>query len=1032
MARYSYTSESGDAAVSSFSASTYAAARDGNGDDIVLIDGTEQINIGQDNDGSSYSVKQGFLIYDNTPASSEELVTSAHVALPGLSQFDYGTTTKQWALQAWDGAFDIPVSTGDFVAGDNLDDHTLLAQFDTIISQRPAPAIWRSGSAELRARASGSSPLKLLLASREQLRGFTPTNQDNIWLGTFESTIANRPVLNYSTTTLSSLTRVLSSSVQLTDGTHVYIDLDSGMPVVKHNPSGTTFNTVATLSTSAFALKDGARILALIRDGQNNLYVVGPSPSLVNGITIQAFVKGAGYSWTAKTALSNTIALPYEADINQVAATVHAVGGSTYIAAVVAHAQGQSMTNQAVVVSLSASAALAGSGTAVVDVVNIPAVNFAFPINATGNGIDILARAGGAGVVAAARFDLTLDGENEANVGLYRYVISGNGSFSTEPTASTASPSVQGSASAAPNADGDLRVKLIPISGSNFAMLWGARISVLTDVPNSLPAVTTGRDLIELDLATFPTDHYGPFDAVYDQSANKVWIYYFDIANSRRLMRTGFSVASGLPTGEETEVATGTGASGSTNLAIRLPIGAVDERRLLVHLGNRSGGGTHATVTIADTSLNQAPNVPVLTNPGTFNAAAAKTFSWLFSDNNVLDSQSAFQAQIRDQSSGTVVYDSNKVTSGLSSFVLPAETLSNVETYEWRVRVYDQVDQVSAYSAYQQFSTVDTGIVAITVPAVDNQAGLASPRLTVHWTYTADTGTQASYRVRVIRADTGATVFDSGFIFGPTVTSYTLNGLITDIEQRVEVMIEDDGSNISNTATRLVTPSFSAPNAPIITAQAMGDGSGITVSVVNPTPTGDLPPAGRNDIYRAISGTGEFIKVGEAARNSSFIDYGVAADVDYDYQAFAVADGQTASNIVEGVSISFFGVYIHRPANASGTVRHFLYGGATNSEEVTPTSTELRFVGRAYPVFEYGDQFSQQVSVNITVPFDEDWTASTSYLREIGRSRAVHCYRDGRGRKIFGVVNGTSEDDEQFGSTVSLSVVRVDYVEELP
>jgi len=454
-------------------------------------------------------------------------------------------------------------------------------------------------------------------------------------------------------------------------------------------------------------------------------------------------------------------------------------------------------------------------------------------------------------------------------------------------------------------------------------------------------------------------------------------------------------------------------------------------------LGNRTGGGTLSTVTLTYTTLNQVPNAPTLNNPGSFTATAPKTFTWSFSDPNSKDKQSAFQLQIRNATTLVSVLDTGKVTSTTAAYILAASTLSNTTNYEWRVRTYDTADQVGAYSNYQPFSTVTTGIAAITVPASDNLTGQVSPTLTIEWTFTVTApATQSDFRVKVIRTDTGATVFNSGFIAGPAIRTYTIQGLLSGVEQRIELVVEDSNGSLSNTATRLVTPNFSAPDQPTILAQpneTETEGSGILVTVVNPSPTGSLPPAGRNDVYRALTGTGDFVKIGEAPVNGSFVDYTAAANVLYDYQVLAVADGSTTSDIVGPVSTTFFGVYIHKASEPDSTIMHYLYGSTGNSDTVEAAGTELRFVGRAYPVYEFGDQLSESVNVDITIPFDEDHTEQVDYLREVVRSKETHCYRDSRGRKVFGVVRQVSPKNAgNLGTTVSLTVERVDYVEEKP
>lgn len=1023
MAVYSYLSNANDGYVSS-------NKQDDSGTPAAHTGGTT-LSVGQLGISSTaWDVYQGLTEYSHAAVPATELATSASMALQDLAHTPSGDS---WSLEVRDFDWGGTITAADWVPAANIPDHTLLCEFPRIRDERPMPKPMLSGGPGLRARVATTSPLRLLWNTSKQRLGLAASGNGDeyIYLGTNEAgTGYYRPKLDYYTTTVSSLTRVRSAAVQLSDGSHVWLDADTaGAVVLKHNPAGTTYSTVASLSigagTTQFASPAGADAFSVTRDSADNIYVAGQSGAAANDLLVQAFAKGAGYTWTAKTPRSSSMP-SYDTDINQVAAVWHQTSGAGHLAVLVAHEQGATLTGQTALAALSCSALLGGTGTALTAITAIVPSTAGFPINTSGTGLDILARTGGAGVIGGASGG-TGGTSSSPTVAVWRYTLSSGGAFSTSPTLSSPAGYFIGAA-----LDGDSTARLAAISATKFALLINSEVYVYSDSAATGLTQNGSRNLAAAGLTAYGAARIRPHDMVYDAGTNKLRVYYTDAANSRRLMRTGYNVSTNLLDLVETQVATNLGASGSSHLAIRMPRGAFDERRLLVSLANKTGGGVHSTVYLADAGLNQAPNAPVLTNPGTFPADQLKTLTWSFSDNNPLDVQSAYQLQIRVQSTGVSAYDSGKVASSSSAKALPGGTLSNSVLYEWQARTYDASDSVSAYSAYQQFQTSSAGVAAITSPAADNLAGLASPDLLVAWSFTVTPPTaQADYRIRVVRTDTSATLMDTGYIAGPAVTSYTIHGLISDVEQRIEVLLRDSGGSISNTATRLVTPSFSAPDAPTITAQANADGSGVAVSVTNPEPTGSLPPASTNDIYRALAGSGEWLKVAQCLANSSATDYGAAAGVSYDYYVEAVADGHTASNVVTDVRIDFLGVYVHRVGDAENTLRHFPYGGAVNKDTTKTPGTELRFTGRTYPVWEFSDQLDEKVDVQVVVPFGPDHTAGVEHMRDVVRSRLTHCYRDSRGRRVFGVVDEVAVADDRAGSTVGLTVVRVDYAEGL-
>lgn len=1026
MSRYTLRANANDGGVFSYDPN-YFAARAGTGTKvandlpITLLGAGQWFNVG------IYWLRQSFMEWSHTPVPPDELCTSAAHVFEG---FEHLPTGDPWSLEVrefdWGGG---AVTDGDWVPGANITAvaPNVLATYPEIRTRRPAPSVWRSGSAALRTRLSGTDPIRTMLNSNKLWLGYLPGgNRDEyVHFGASEGT-AWRPRLDYQTTRLSSLTRVQSASVQLSDGTTAYLDNDSGTPLLKHNPSGTTYTTVATLSvgvaTNQFKLRDGAQALTLVRDASDNIYVVGPSGGIANGLVMQAFVKGPGYTWTQKTAISG--ALPaYDGDINLVEATWHNLAGGWVVAAV-GHAQGSSFTNQTVVATLACGNARLGSGAAVIFTADVATGRTGAAVNAAGSGLDLHAIDRNQGVLATAASDGP-EGEGNAYARVYRYYINPNGSFLLPPI--SAYTGVFNTP-----VDGDQKVKILPISGTRFVIFWNGYVRTFT-VRSFVFLDTQGSvDLTTVGLSTLAPSRSQAWDAIYDPATGRVWIYYLDAANGRRLMRTGYDPNNNLADLTQTQVATNIGASGSSHRAIRMPRSTVDERRVLMHLGNRTGGGALSTVTIAEVGLNQPPATPVLGLVPVFSSTQARLFTWTFSDPNPRDAQSAYEVEIRDQSSLVSAYDPGKVTSTTSSFTLPGGTLSNNETYEWRVKTYDSSDTASAWSAWTPFSTTTAGIAEITVPAVDNAAGLASSSVQIEWTFTATGVTQAEYRVRAVRTDTGDTIFDSGYLGGPDTRSYTVNGLLSDVEQRVELLVKDSSTAVSNTATRLVTPSFGAPDIPLLIAQPTEDGGAILIQVTNPEPSGELPAAGRNDIYRTPTGTDAWIKIGEASVGGTFLDWTAASAVVYDYRVHAVADGEAISEPAEGVVTEFLGVYLHLPTDADATAKGFLFGGSVNSDVTEVEGTELRFVGRPYPVFEYGDQQSYVVSVSAVVPFGPEHTADVEYLRAVVRSHATWCFRDGRGRKVFGVANSADVTDEVFGSTVSLSVIKVDYDEVVP
>jgi hypothetical protein len=348
-------------------------------------------------------------------------------------------------------------------------------------------------------------------------------------------------------------------------------------------------------------------------------------------------------------------------------------------------------------------------------------------------------------------------------------------------------------------------------------------------------------------------------------------------------MRTAVDLNTGLATGEEVEVDAAVGAAGSTNHAIRVHRGALQDRQVLVSVANETSGGVHSTQYVVD-GLNVPPVQPLITPKTNFDATASALFEWEFQDPDTSDTQSAYQLQI-NTSLGASAYDSGKVASATEEHTLTAATLTNPGDWQWRVKTWDFEDQEGPYSDFGSFATSASGTVTIVDPASDNPAGVETADYLIEWEVAGTT--QAEYRVVVVRTDTSAELLDTDWVTSTDVT-YLVDGMLTDVEYEIQVTVRDGSEVETNTDTVLITPSYGTPEQPVLSIVTQGDH--ILVTVDNPTPTGDKPEVVTNLILRKPSTGDTYVLVGEADNNSSFADHSAQAGVTYDY----IARGVTA------------------------------------------------------------------------------------------------------------------------------------------
>lgn len=762
-----------------------------------------------------------------------------------------------------------------------------------------------AGSDALVTRLASAGPLRVMGTSDRFRTGTTPTVDESAAFFSAElSGTTSDPALVFTSAPISRLLGVLGAQVQLSDGTHAYLEMEAdsalyGDSVAIYHHNGTSASVIdgveATPLAGDFARGlDGAQALALAVDASDNLYVLGTAATTTNNLAVQAFQKGVGYTWTAKTILNAALPSYTEGSINNIAAAWHNVGTNGTIMAVVSHVAGRTpnTTGDIVYALLNCQSLLAGSGTLLRNsgaargvVASSLSSNSYYTgyTNETGTLLDVVSAPSTTDrgyVWTTPSVDHPDDSFNTMRV--FRYVLNSGGTAFTN-TDLFSNTGVNYSK------DANAKARVIGIDSTTFATICadddtndGIVMMVCQNTGTSSTFNTLGTVYLDGSVASMPSattlTTSSAWDAVYDSSGNTMWIYYLDVANGNRLMRTSIDMNTYLASGVGVQVSAAIGAAGSTNYAIRVHRGKTNGQKVLVSVANKTSGGTHSTIYILDT-LNVAPNAPTLFPRANFDATTAVNLSWTFSDTNAGDTQSAYQLQINNASTGASAVDTGKVTSTTSSRTLTASTLSNGVSYQWRVRTYDAGDLVGAYSSYGTFSTSAGGTVTITSPATDNPAGVITDNYNIVWSVSGTT--QASYRVVVTRTSNSTVLVDTGYVTS-TATTYNVTGMLTDVQYQISVTVRNSALVVSGAGTRLITPSYGNPEQPTFTAIAGSDH--IFISVDNPTPTGDKPEVTENQILRRVNGSGSsYTVVGTTTADGSYKDYAVASGVTYQY-----------------------------------------------------------------------------------------------------------------------------------------------------
>lgn len=854
---------------------SYATALAGSG--TVTADTTTGAlgTVGQTPTGSTYTVFEYFASFPYS-VNADEVPVAAYLELIAdtttgaaerdlqLREFDWGTslTAADWRTPAQLGAL------------------PLLGVLDGAQDVPPAATIRVAGSGLL-TRLDRGGPIRTVLSTDLTQQSKTPSSSQYTQLRTADyAGTASDPVLVYTAVPVHLMNRLQGGQVQLSTGEQAVIAAQypdsrlQTMYLYRRGLAGASLYLSDWWSEGA--TRRGAQSYAIACDDDDNLYIVSGGED--NYVYVRTYRRGGTGYWADAT--SEAISPPgYLGRTNSVAVVWLPRGTDGTLLVLVGHtADRRSGTSQAYVL-INCHYLLTGSGdplrgsgsTNDVLVDNYPppgGVTYNNYVNETGTLLDVSRAPDSAFRVflASAAQNATLRADGYPSVARALLASGGDG---IDTSAVGNDPAIVGGARLTKDAGGQARV--LGTSTTSFAVCTAdATKGLVVNHLRNIPPDTTLVNLCSVALTPsvvsgFPAPSAiatsQAWDAIYDPSVNKVWIYYIDTAAPLRLMRTGVNLTTGLADATTVIVKDPVG-TGGTHRAVRVQRNPIVSRPILVCLANING--TAHTVYTVDDALSRPPTAPKLNARANFNAANATTFSWVFGDPDTGDTQSAYQLQIVRADTGAVAFDSGKTVSTAASHTLTAGVLTNELSYQWRVATWDAADNAGPFSTYGAFATSASGNVTITVPAADNPPGQVNDTILVSWTVAG--ATQAAYRVKLVRLADGATISDTDWV-GSTATSFLVSGMESDVQYRIDVTVRNAAQVASSTGSRLVITSYAKPPQPTITVTDDPTYARIRVAVQNPPPAAATPNLLTNPAFETDT-TGWSVSGGTVARST--------------------------------------------------------------------------------------------------------------------------------------------------------------------
>lgn len=396
---------------------------------------------------------------------------------------------------------------------------------------------------------------------------------------------------------------------------------------------------------------------------------------------------------------------------------------------------------------------------------------------------------------------------------------------------------------------------------------------------------------------------------------------------------------------------------------------------------------------------------------GAIVSTSSLTVQWSISDPES-EGQSAYQVKLAS-SADAVLWDTGKVSDTGARSRTIGYTLANSTSYKVKITVWDAKD-VKSVETVRTFTVSFTPPYAPTVSTAANSGYLAvtinnPPFKTTH-TAPAFTGT------------------GTGTITDPTTTDGTTNSgnwqaICTAAATNGGTFdVSVDGAKVG-TATVGVAFSYNGVSFTIndgATDFALNDKFTFTTTAIKVT---------TNDLYRRKVGGATWRRIQTALpANGAYNDYTVASGVNYEYQAKAYGDNGTTADSASsaGAFVTLAGVWLHDVADPAGTIHAYKYDGGGRSTDWQADVTMMQFAGRSRPVAEFGEYEDGKLTAQLQLlKDDQDYQALDSLVKR----KSIVCWRDGRGRQAFGVVDTLPIKDEMYGYTTTITLTEISYSE---
>ncbi len=369
-------------------------------------------------------------------------------------------------------------------------------------------------------------------------------------------------------------------------------------------------------------------------------------------------------------------------------------------------------------------------------------------------------------------------------------------------------------------------------------------------------------------------------------------------------------------------------------------------------------------------------------------------FEWNFLGGSPNEYQTKFDLQY--STDGGSNWTTITQTTGDNFHELPANTLSS-GVVTWRVRTYNNWDEVSPWSEERSFTVIGSPPIPLIVD-VTNQG-----RPIVTW----QSVDQHLYELQIIKDE--EIICNSGAIPSTTDKNFKLPIYLTDGNYKVRLRIYNEFNLFSEWAEKNFTISTVKPQKPII--EVFSGEYSVTIKLQNQGP--------KNLIYR------DNILIGEVKGNT-FIDFTGENNKEYQYFVRTVDnnDNFNDSDIKLG-KCKFNGNTLALADNPKNFLKlKFGYNEKPKkSDSFSANGNLVYYDGRKYPVAEFSE-FDNRTK---TLTFAVKTISEVEKIIEMIAERKIFLYRDYEGTNMYGSILSISYEKVILGYEISFTITKTDY-----